>query len=455
MGFNYLVHGSTDEYHEKFPNTPCIGTEEGSTYTTRGIYVVDDEKHYKTAYDVKPLKDWFTIQECWKHYYERDYLAGMFIWTGFDYRGEPTPYAWPSVTSYFGMMDLCGFPKDNVYYLKSWWQQKEDVLHLLPHWNWQGREGDTIDVWAYSNCDEVELRLNGRSLGKKQMEFNGHLAWGVPFEPGTIKAVAYKNDEKVKEVERVTAGMPTSVKLTSNINQLHNKAIAMVTVEVLDENGYVVPTADNLIRFEIEGPGRIIGLGNGNPTSLEKEVFIDDYKQVELPETKVFELGTSKAEALLSALTEKEQKRIFSLSGLSAMATEFLLDELPQSNQTYTWFYKNVGNSQSIYINGHLLSKETVESDSLVSFDVNNQWLKKGENEVLIVTKPFEPKHKWDNPNKKAGVIQVLTKSENPKRHLFNGLSQVIIQASDIPGDIKLTAKSNGLKTAWLTIKSE
>ncbi|MCU4174269.1 beta-galactosidase GalA [Carboxylicivirga sp. N1Y90] len=455
MGFNYLVHGSTDEYHKKFPNTPCIGTEEGSTYTTRGIYEVDDEQHYKTAYDVKPLEDWFTIQECWKHYCERDYLAGMFIWTGFDYRGEPTPYAWPSVTSYFGMMDLCGFPKDNVYYLKSWWQNKEDVLHLLPHWNWQGREGDTIDVWAYSNAEEVELWLNGRSLGKKQMELNGHLTWDVPYEPGTIKAVAYKNGQTVKVTERTTAGKPSSIQLSNTQSELNNKGVAMITVEVLDEKGVVVPTADNLIHFELEGPGKIIGVGNGNPTSLEKEVFVDDYQQLELPEATIYELKSTEAEEWLAVLDKKERKRILTLPGVKVMTATFELEQTPYDSQTITWFYHHVGEAQQIYINSHLLSAETIASGGLASFVIHNDWLNKGKNDAVIITKPFEPKHKWDDPNKKPGVIQVLTKSETNKRRLFNGLAQVIVQESDKPGTIILQAKSDGLENSSLSIKVE
>jgi beta-galactosidase len=188
MGFNYLAHGNTDEFHKEFPGKSSIGTEEGSTYATRGIYFEDKIKHYLPAYDLKPRAVWYNIEASWRYYAERDYLSGMFIWTGFDYRGEPTPYSWPSVISYFGMMDLCGFPKDNVYYLKSWWQDKP-VLHILPHWNWQGKENQPVDVWVYSNCDQVELFLNGKSLGKKEMPKNSHLEWKVNYKPGTLKAI--------------------------------------------------------------------------------------------------------------------------------------------------------------------------------------------------------------------------------------------------------------------------
>jgi beta-galactosidase len=136
MGYNYMENGDIDAHRSEFKQQLGMGTEEGSTFATRGIYFTDDAKHYQSAYDKKPRPTFYRVEEGWKFYATRPYLAGMFIWTGFDYRGEPTPYGWPSVTSYFGMMDICGFPKDNVYYLKSWWG-KEPVLHLLPHWNWE------------------------------------------------------------------------------------------------------------------------------------------------------------------------------------------------------------------------------------------------------------------------------------------------------------------------------
>ncbi|MFZ0597806.1 MAG: beta-galactosidase GalA, partial [Flavobacterium sp.] len=176
MGYNYMGNGDIDAHRNEFKNQPGMGTEEGSTFATRGIYFTDDAKHYQSAYDKKPRPTFFSIEEGWKFYATRPYLAGMFIWTGFDYRGEPTPYGWPSVTSYFGMMDVCGFPKDNVFYLKSWWGNAP-VLHIMPHWNWSGMEGKEIDVWVQSNCDEVELFLNKKSLGKKKMEQYGHLEW--------------------------------------------------------------------------------------------------------------------------------------------------------------------------------------------------------------------------------------------------------------------------------------
>jgi beta-galactosidase len=257
-----------------------MGTEEGSTFATRGIYFTDDTKHYQSAYDRKPRPSFYSIEEGWKFYAERSYLAGMFIWTGFDYRGEPTPYGWPSVTSYFGMMDVCGFPKDNVFYLKSWWGT-QPVLHIMPHWNWSEMEGREIDVWMHSNCDEVELFLNKKSLGKKKMEQNSHLEWKVNYVPGTLEAIGYKNGKKVLSDIQKTTGKAENIKLSVDKENVSNSKVTVVTVEVTDKNGLYVPTANDEITFSIKG-GKILGVGNGDPTSLEKDQFLDVISLVQI-----------------------------------------------------------------------------------------------------------------------------------------------------------------------------
>jgi beta-galactosidase len=270
IGYNYMGNGDIDGHHNEFKHQPGMGTEEGSTFATRGIYFSDEAKHYQSAYDKKPRPTFYSIQEGWKFYDARPYLAGMFIWTGFDYRGEPTPYSWPSVTSYFGMMDVCGFPKDNVYYLKSWWG-KEPVLHILPHWDWKGREGQEIDVWAYSNCDEVELFLNGKSLGRKAMERNGHLEWKVKYQAGKLEAIGYKDGKKQLVTTRKTTGSPEKIRLSAETH----KDISVITAEVTDKNGLHIPVAANEINFSIQGGGKILGVGNGDPTSIEADRFLE------------------------------------------------------------------------------------------------------------------------------------------------------------------------------------
>jgi len=270
IGYNYMGNGDIDGHYNEFKHQPGMGTEEGSTFATRGIYFSDEAKHYQSAYDKKPRPTFYSIQEGWKFYDARPYLAGMFIWTGFDYRGEPTPYSWPSVTSYFGMMDVCGFPKDNVYYLKSWWG-KEPVLHILPHWHWKGREGQEIDVWAYSNCDEVELFLNGKSLGRKAMERNGHLEWKVKYQTGKLEAIGYKDGKKQLVTTRKTTGSPEKIRLSAETH----KDISVITAEVTDKNGLHIPVAANEINFSVQGGGKILGVGNGDPTSIEADRFLE------------------------------------------------------------------------------------------------------------------------------------------------------------------------------------
>jgi beta-galactosidase len=199
-------------------------------------------------------------------------VAGQFIWTGFDYRGEPTPYnEWPSVSSQFGILDTCGFPKDDYYYYRAWWRPDQPLVHLLPHWNWPGREGQPIEVWAHGNTDEVELRLNGRSLGRKPMPRNRHLAWSVPYSPGRLEALGYRGGRVAARHLRETSGPARILKLKADRRLARAGEVVIANAQVFDGRGKPVPTADNLLRFSASG-GRVIGVGNGNPNSLEPDV---------------------------------------------------------------------------------------------------------------------------------------------------------------------------------------
>ncbi len=189
-GWNYHYGPDMDRYHAEHPNQPNIGTEQASVVGTRGIYANDQQHGYVAAYDVV-WPGWTTTAESWWSFFAvRPWLSGAFVWTGFDYRGEPTPYWWPCINSHFGILDTCGFPKDVFYYYQSWWTTNT-VLHLLPHWNWPGKEGQEILVEAFSNCKQVELFLNGESLGKQAMKLNSKLSWQVKYAPGTLSAKGY------------------------------------------------------------------------------------------------------------------------------------------------------------------------------------------------------------------------------------------------------------------------
>jgi beta-galactosidase len=222
-----------------------------------------------SAYDNCRVPWGSTHEATWKIIKKYDFLSGQFIWTGFDYIGEPTPYPWPAKSSYFGILDMCGFPKDAYYMYKSEWTDKP-VLHILPHWNW--KKGQVIDVWTYTSGDAVELFLNGKSLGmKKKAGDDIHLSWKVPFEEGTVKAVAYKNGKEILTEEVKTAGQAERIILSADHKTIHSdgKDLSFVTVKVVDKNGITVPRADNLINFSVTGEGIIAGVDNGNPISHE------------------------------------------------------------------------------------------------------------------------------------------------------------------------------------------
>jgi beta-galactosidase len=274
-GWNYHVGPEMESYHKEHPQQPEIGSEQGSTVGTRGIYEADKTRGYVSAYDAN-FPHWANTSERWWSYFaDRPWLSGGFYWTGFDYRGEPTPYKWPCINSHFGILDTCGFPKDNFWYYQASWTDKP-VIHLLPHWNWAGKEGQNIDVWCYANCAQVELFLNGQSLGKKAMTRNSHLEWEVPYAPGTLSAKGYDTDGIVVSGTQVeTTGAPAAVLLEPDRNMINadGEDVSVVTVSVRDLPGHVMPTATNLVHFTIEGPGKIIGVGNGDPSCHEPDQY--------------------------------------------------------------------------------------------------------------------------------------------------------------------------------------
>ncbi|HQY35991.1 MAG TPA: glycoside hydrolase family 2 TIM barrel-domain containing protein, partial [Pseudomonadota bacterium] len=273
IGFNYRIE-QIEKFHQQVPDQPIIGSETGSTVATRGEYATDLARQVVRAYDTEHPW-WSSTAEAWWTIVDRaPYIAGGFIWTGFDYRGEPTPYPnWPSISSHFGVLDTCGFPKDNYWYYRAWWRPREPLVHLLPHWTWPGREGEPIEVWAHSNCEAVELFVNGRSAGRRKVERNQHVQWSVPYQPGKLRAVGYVAGRKAASAERVTAGAAHAVRLDADRGRISGdgRDLSMLRAEIVDRAGTVVPHGDALVVFEVVGAGRIIGVGNGNPTSLEPD----------------------------------------------------------------------------------------------------------------------------------------------------------------------------------------
>jgi beta-galactosidase len=223
-----------------------------------------------SAYDNVSAYWGSTHEETWKIIKKYDFLSGLFVWTGFDYIGEPTPYLWPARSSYFGIVDLAGFPKDIYYMYQSEWTTKP-VLHLLPHWNW--KPGKTIDVWAYYNkADEVEAYLNGKSLGIRKKTGNDlHVMWRVKYEPGTLKAVSRKNGKVIMSTQVVTAGEPYRIQLKADRSHIKadGKDLSYIAVAILDKNNVPVPDAGQLIKFKVEGQGILKAVDNGSQTDLD------------------------------------------------------------------------------------------------------------------------------------------------------------------------------------------
>ena len=272
VGFNYIMQNDVDNRKKANPSWKIVGTEETTGCGTRGVYfnTASQPGHMMsmnrdtTFHHVENV-----IERGWKFYAERPWGAGVFFWTGFDYRGEPNPLSYPATDSEFGILDYCGFWKDEAWYLKSWWTD-EPTLHIFPHWNLQGHEGEEIELWAYSNCDEVELTVNGKRLARQAMPRNGHLTWKAVYQPGKVVAVGYKNGKRilVETIETTKPAAQLVMKTDRKAMTSDGRDVAVVTVEVQDSKGRVVPDACPLLTLHLEGDARIIGVGNGDPAYL-------------------------------------------------------------------------------------------------------------------------------------------------------------------------------------------
>lgn len=258
-----------DAFHAKHPNMPVFASETTSAFSVRGCYENDDERNLISSYDDQAAEWGRTIRQTWHEILERDYMAGAFMWTGFDYMGEPTPHTWPSVSSYFGMMDTCGFAKDAFYMAKAIFNKKP-VCHVLPHWNHKGKEGQMIRVMSHTNCDEAELIVNRQSFGRKKINVLEQAEWEVPYEPGYIELIGYQHGLKVAHDVKITSGEATRLKIMPWRSRMYNDGRDAIPVNVVavDEKGHEVPDADFPVEISVEG-GVILGTCNGDPTSHE------------------------------------------------------------------------------------------------------------------------------------------------------------------------------------------
>jgi beta-galactosidase len=273
-GFNYRF-ADYDAYHKRYPNKPIFSSEDTSAVMTRDQYTTDKRKAMVLdAYDDQIAGPWaISHRTAWKNIDTRPFVAGTMVWTGFDYRGEPQPLAWPAAGSSFGCMDLCGFPKTAYYIHQAQWIRDRPILWLAPHWNWAGSEGKPIKVMVITNAERVTLSLNGKQLGERPVDKYEMLYMEVPYEPGRLEAVASNGNKEVARFALETTGEPVALKLVADRNWLNGDGedAQPVTVEEIDAQGRVVPTANALVTFDATGPGAIIGLNNGDPDCHEPE----------------------------------------------------------------------------------------------------------------------------------------------------------------------------------------
>jgi beta-galactosidase len=466
-GWNYHIGQDMDNYHAKHPNQPNVGTEQASTVSTRGIYENDKERGYVSAYDVN-FPSWaHTAERWWSFFADRPWLSGGFVWTGFDYRGEPTPYAWPCINSHFGVLDVCGFPKDNFYYYQSWWTTNI-VLHLLPHWNWPGKEGQEICVDALSNCEEVELFLNGESLGKQTMKRNSKLSWKVKYAPGILSANGYNSGKLVAEQKVETTGAPASVQLTPNRATINadGEDVSAITVSVNDAQGRIVPVAGNKISFTIEGAGKILGVGNGDPSSHEPDTFVAQMPVKMIPVTgwrwKLAEIPAKGALApeyangvddsawnVIKPKTDGETGDMVlqeSQSGIFRAHVKLTEEEI--ANPGVQIRFGGIDEHGWIFVNNQLIG-ESRDWAAQPAYDIKKE-LHPGDNVIAVGV---------SNRSGQGGLnpdvnVELTGKpiAATWSRSVFNGLAQIMVQSTKTAGEIKLTASADGLKAATATI---
>lgn len=431
-GVNYVKQADVDRQHREYPKQAILGTEETTTQATRGVYV-DDREHAHLS----PQDDGSTggnAETGWRFYASRPFTAGVVYWTGFDYRGEPTPFGWPAISSQFGVLDTCGFPKDGFHYLRAWWTG-EPVLHVFPHWNWQGREGQPIEVRVHSNHEEVELLLNGRSLGRQSVERYHHVKWTVPYEPGVLLARGFRNGREVATTRVETTGAPAALSLAPDRNALiaNGRDVAVIAVEARDPQGRLVPTANVPARFTLSGPGRIIGVGNGDPSCHEPDVFVESIHAENLGEWQ----APNAAET----------------GGEIAFETSFDRPRLAE-RETAALLLNAIGPRQTVTLNGRVLFDDVTsdELEAAIPFDTLN--LRETGN-VLRITSPTRFAE-WSQREALQQIhparVRITRPAEAWSRSTFHGLAQVMVQTTGEPGEIILEAQSPGLVNGTVTI---
>lgn len=461
QGFNYVNNGNPDAFHRNNPGVPVIGTEEASAFSARGIY--ESTKTYRSAYDDHKPGYGTTAEEWWKFFRARPWASGAFVWTGFDYRGEPSPFGWPNISSHFGILDTCGFPKDTFYYYQSWWSDKT-VLHLLPHWNWPGREGQEIEVRCFSNCDEVELFLNGKSLGRQTMPRDSHLRWKVKYAPGTLAARGYQGGRVIAENKVETTSKPAAISLMADRATINadGEDVSILTVAVTDGQGRVVPTATNLIEFALSGPGEIIGVGNGDPichepdaparNPLSRTVAVDGWQMKVSKDAKFQVEATRQSGGGDWSNTDVRASGGPLQSGEAAVfQTQFVVTAQDLSADVTLLHFGMIDDHGWVYVNGQLVG-ESHDWRASPAFEIRKA-LHVGKNKIEVVVKNGDSAGGLN----KGVSVEFLKRPEvtHWRRRVFSGLAQVLVQAGRSPGEIRLRAQSPGLNNSEVIIQTQ
>ncbi len=464
-GWNYHYGPDMDRYHREHPNQPNVGTEQASVVGTRGVYANDRKHGYVAAYDVV-WPGWTTTAESWWSYFaDRSWLSGAFVWTGFDYRGEPTPYWWPCISSHFGILDTCGYPKDAFYYYKSWWTTNT-VLHLAPHWNWPGKEGQEILVEAFSNCKQVELFLNGASLGKQTMQPNSKLSWKVKYEPGILSAKGYDaTGNIIVETNEETTGEATQIQLTPDRKMINADGddVAVFTVSALDRQGRSVPVAQNNINFSIEGAGKIIGVGNGDPSCHEADVFVPvvptrgvsvngwRWQLARIPHSRgvVPEYATDFNDSAWKTISGSGPT-IETPNTTAIYRAHFALTEEDLKGADAQICFGGCDDEGWYFVNGQFVG-ESHDWQAQPIFDIKNV-IHAGDNVVAVGVNNTEGTGGL-NPNVTVRTIGQVSAAAW-SRTLFNGLAQIIVQSTHDAGEIKVTATADSLAPATAAVQT-
>lgn len=466
VGINYQ-QDKYDKIRAAYPDKPMISTEEGSQVMTRGAFITDWSKNVLNSYD-EIIGGWTVNNRiAWELIAKQPSFCGGFIWTGFDYRGEPTPFGWPSGSSYFGCLDLCGFPKTAFYVRQAMWIKDKPVLTLVPHWNWPSMEGKPVKVMALTNADTVALSLNGKLIEEKPVVEYKMVEWQVPYMPGKLEAVAKKAGKEVARYTVETTGEPAKVSLVPYRTEFAADGCdaVPVTVQVLDKQGRPVPTANLPVEFEISGPAEIIGVGNGDPVSHEPDVFVD---QSALKNIRVGQ-WCWKRSALSAELGEvtPECAADFDDSGWERIsdgmplrdgqtaiyrATVELTEEYLKDAGSLQLCFSGCDDRGGYFVNGQNVGQTNNWQDK-PQYDIT-KLLHSGKNVIAVQVKNDGGQ---GGLNTKVTIKAVAEESGLVwSRSLFNGLAQVIVKSkAGSSGEVVISAKVNGLETGKCVIKAE